>query len=66
MISKVNSQASVLASQVSPSGDSNQNKINKVETKEVDRVSAIAEQIKNGTYKVDMSKTAKAIAEELS
>lgn len=66
MISKVNSQASVLASQVSQGSDKDQNKINKVETKEVDRVSAIAEQVKNGTYKVDMSKAAEAIAEELS
>lgn len=66
MISKVNSQASLLAKQVSQASDKDHNKINKVETKEIDRVSTIAEQVKNGTYKVDMSKTAEAIAEELS
>ena len=66
MISKVSSQASLLAKQVSQGRDESQNKINKIETKEVDKVGAIAEQIKNGTYKVDMSKTAQAIAEELS
>jgi anti-sigma28 factor (negative regulator of flagellin synthesis) len=31
----------------------------------LDKVSALKAQIENGTYKVDLSKTAKAVAEEL-
>jgi anti-sigma28 factor (negative regulator of flagellin synthesis) len=40
--------------------------ITKTEQSEgVDKISAIKEQIDNGTYKVDLTKTAQAAAEEL-
>ncbi len=34
-------------------------------TKELDRVESIKEQIKNGTYQLDMNKTAQAVSDEL-
>jgi anti-sigma28 factor (negative regulator of flagellin synthesis) len=64
MINAVQSQASVLASQVSQRGD-NKNETIKIETKETDRVAAIKEQIASGTYAINLSQTAQAVTEEL-
>lgn len=64
MINAVQSQASVLASQVSQRGD-NKNENIKIETKETDRVTAIKEQIAKGTYAINLSQTAQAVTEEL-
>ena len=35
------------------------------ENKKLERVEEIKEQIKNGTYKIDLQKTAKAMAQDL-
>jgi len=52
--------------QASTSKDDNSKGVAKAEKGEgVDRVSALKAQIENGTYKVDLSKTANAVAEEL-
>lgn len=64
MIKAVQSQASMLAKQVSPKGDDI--KPDKTEqTKDLDRVANIKEQIANGSYALKMDKTAEAIAQEL-
>lgn len=67
MISGLGTHGSMPVSGVSPQSDIQHNKIEK--TEEVvaqDRVSILAEQIKNGTYQVDVPKMAEAVAEELS
>jgi len=52
--------------QPSTSKDNHSKDVAKAEKGEgVDKVSAIKAQIENGTYKVDLSKTANAVAEEL-
>lgn len=66
MITGLNPQVSTLVDQLSPKSDVKSKKIEKSEVIENDRVSILAEQIKNGTYKVDVSKMAEAVAEELS
>lgn len=66
MISGLSSQASMPVSQMSPYGDIQSNNIEKTEVVAQDRVSILAEQIKNGTYEVDVPKMAEAVAEELS
>ncbi len=63
MIQAVQSQASVLASQVSQRSDKNEPV--DIKTKETDRVAALKEQIAQGTYAIDLDKTAKAVTEEL-
>jgi anti-sigma28 factor (negative regulator of flagellin synthesis) len=45
--------------------DSSKGVIKTEQSEGVDKVSAIKEQIANGTYKVDLTKTAQAAAEEL-
>lgn len=67
MILGLGSHGSMPVGGASPQSDVQSNKIEK--TNEVvaqDRVSILAEQIKNGTYKVDVPKMAEAVAEELS
>ena len=64
MIGKVNSQAGMFVKEVSQGSDGN-NKTQKAQSKEVDRLSELKEQIKNGDYKVDLAKTAEAVAKEL-
>jgi anti-sigma28 factor (negative regulator of flagellin synthesis) len=63
MIQAVQSQASVLASQVSQRSDKNEPV--DIKTKETDRVAALKEQVAQGTYAIDLDKTAKAVTEEL-
>jgi len=56
------------AAYIQPSApkDDNAKGVTKTEKSEgVDKVSALKAQIENGTYKVDLSKTANAVAEEL-
>ncbi|MBE0495211.1 MAG: flagellar biosynthesis anti-sigma factor FlgM [Campylobacterales bacterium] len=63
MIQAVQSQASVLASQVSQRSDKNEPV--DIKTKETDRVTALKEQITKGTYAIDLEQTANAVAGEL-
>ena len=44
---------------------STQQKSKKIETKNIGRVEEIKQQIKNGTYKIDLDKTAEAMAKAL-
>ena len=44
---------------------STQQKPKKIETKNIGRVEEIKQQIKNGTYKIDLDKTAEAMAKAL-
>ena len=48
-----------------PKDDSSKGVTKTEQSEGVDKASAIKEQIANGTYKVDLSKTAQAVAEEL-
>ena len=64
MIAKVTSQASVLVNEVSPKRDNNV-KTQNIQSKEVDRLSELKEQIKNGDYKVNLTKAAEAVAQEM-
>ena len=65
MISTVQSNAAAYVQQVSPKDETSKG-VQKTEKSEVlDKVTAIKEQIQNGSYKVDIVKTAGAIAEEL-
>lgn len=66
MITGLSSQASMLVEQLSSKSDNKNKKIEKTEAIENDKVSNLAKQIQEGTYKVDVSKMATAIAEELS
>lgn len=65
MISTVQSQATAYV-QSNALKDDAQKSVQKTEKSEaLDKVSAIKEQIQNGTYRVDIVKTVEAIAEEL-
>lgn len=65
MISTIQSQASAYIQQNTPKDDALKG-VQKTEKSEVlDKVTALKEQIQNGNYKVDIVKTAGAIAEEL-
>jgi len=44
---------------------STQQNVKKIETKKLGRVEEIKQQIKNGTYKIDLNKTAEAMAKAL-
>ena len=65
MISTIKPQSSAYIQQSAPKEDSSKS-VQKTEKSEaLDKVSALREQIKNGTYVVDIAKTAHSIAEEL-
>ena len=65
MISTIQSQATAYVQQNAPKDESSKG-VQKTEKSEVlDKVTAIKEQIQNGSYKVDIVKTAGAFAEEL-
>ncbi|WP_263832738.1 flagellar biosynthesis anti-sigma factor FlgM [Sulfurospirillum oryzae] len=65
MISKVQTSNAAYIQQSTPK-DTSSKGVEKTEKSEgVDKVSALKEQIANGTYKVDLAKTAQAVAEEL-
>lgn len=65
MISNINAQASTYVQQSTPKGDASKGVKETQKSEELDKVSALKEQIKNGSYQVDLSKTASAVAEEL-
>ena len=65
MIPTMQAQATAYVQQNAPKDESSKG-VQKTEKSEVlDKVTAIKEQIQNGSYKVDIVKTAGAIAEEL-
>jgi len=65
MISTIQAQSSAYVTQSAPRDESSKG-VQKTEKSEaLDKVAALKEQIQNGTYKVDIVKTANAIAEEL-
>ncbi len=60
MISRINSsQASLIYESTQPKKDK------KIENKNISRVDEIKEAIKNGSYKIETEKTAKAMAKAL-
>lgn len=63
MISKVAAGDSAYMQQVNK--NSKKESVPVHESKEMDRVESIKEQIKNGEYKFDSQKTAEAIAQDL-
>lgn len=65
MISNINAQASTYVQQATPKGDVSKGVKETQKSEELDKVSALKEQIQNGSYQVDLSKTAGAVAEEL-
>jgi anti-sigma28 factor (negative regulator of flagellin synthesis) len=65
MISTIQAQPSAYVKQSAPRDESSKG-VQKTEKSEaLDKVAALKEQIQNGTYQVDIVKTANAIAEEL-
>jgi len=65
MISNVNSQSNAYVQQLAPKSENTKGVSQTQKSEELDKVSALKEQINNGTYKVDLLKTAEAVAEEL-
>jgi anti-sigma28 factor (negative regulator of flagellin synthesis) len=65
MISKIQTSNMAYIQQSAPKDDSSKGITKTEKTEGVDKVSALKEQIANGTYKVDLAKTAQAAAEEL-
>ena len=65
MISNINAQASTYVQQVAPKSEYSKGVKETQKSEELDKVSALKEQIQNGSYQVDLSKTAGAVAEEL-
>ena len=65
MISNINAQAGTYVQQVAPKGDVSKGVKEIQKSEELDKVSALKEQIQNGSYQLDLSKTAGAVAEEL-
>lgn len=65
MISKVQTSNVAYLQQSAPKDDSSKG-VSKTEKSEgIDKVSALKAGIENGTYKVDLAKTAQAVADEL-
>jgi len=63
MIGSLSSKVGVnIASVARPSEAKKSENVENVQDKKESKASKIAEQIANGTYKIDMSKTAKAVA----
>lgn len=65
MISGLGSQNTNFVSNISPKSEDIKTE-KRQEVLATDRVSLLSQQIQNGEYKVDIDKTANAIAEELS
>ena len=65
MISNINAQASTYVQQVASKGENSKGVKETQKSEELDKVSALKEQIRNGSYQVDLVKTAGAVAEEL-
>jgi anti-sigma28 factor (negative regulator of flagellin synthesis) len=65
MISKIQTSNVAYIQPSAPKDDSSKGITKTEKTEGVDKVSALKEQIANGTYKVDLAKTAQAAAEEL-
>lgn len=66
MLGSIGVKAGVSPSQLSPNSEikKNENKEN-IQDKSESKVAKIVESIANGTYKIDLSKTARAIADEI-
>lgn len=66
MINKIHSQDLNLVRNISPNTEkSKMSSISKAQGNEEDKVSLIAKSIKDGTYQIDIKKTAEAVANEL-
>lgn len=65
MISNINAQASTFVQQLTPKSENSRDVKETQKSEELDKVSALKEQIRNGSYQVDLVKTAGAVAEEL-
>lgn len=65
MISKVQTSNVAYLQQSAPKDNLSKGVAKTEKSEGIDKVSAIKEQIANGTYKVDLAKTAQAVAEEL-
>ncbi len=65
MISNINAQASTFVQQLTPKSETSKGVDETKKSEELDKVSALKEQIRNGSYQVDLVKTAGAVAEEL-
>ena len=65
MISNIQASTMAYVQPSAPKDDSSKGVAKTEKSEGVDKVSVLKEQIENGTYKFDLSKTAQAIAEEL-
>ena len=65
MISNVQTSNVAYLQQSTPKDDSSKGVTKTEKSEGVDKVSALKAEISNGSYKVDLAKTAQAIAEEL-
>lgn len=65
MISTIHASNAAYIQSSAPKDDSSKGVVKTEKSEGVDKVSALKEQIANGTYKVDLAKTAQAVAEEL-
>jgi anti-sigma28 factor (negative regulator of flagellin synthesis) len=66
MVSKLSNNASYYANYKPASVNSNESKVNSANNVEkVDKIESIKEKIANGTYVLDMSKTARSMVDEL-
>lgn len=65
MISNIQSSQMAYVQQTAPKDDSSKGVAKTNKSEEVDKVSALKEQIENGTYKINLKDTASAVAEEL-
>ncbi|MBR8462749.1 flagellar biosynthesis anti-sigma factor FlgM [Campylobacter sp. faydin G-140] len=66
MISSISSQSSIQSNTFGKSNVKKEPKISASEIKVNDKFSAIKSAIQNGTYEIDISKTAKAVAEVIA
>lgn len=65
MISNIQSQSAAYVQQSTPKDESSKGVVKTQKNEALDKVAALKEQIQNGTYQVDIAKTARSIAEEL-
>lgn len=65
MISNISAQTPAYVQKAVPKHDESKGVSETQKSEELDKTSLLKEQIANGTYTVDTSKTAQAVAEEL-
>lgn len=65
MISTIQTSNAAYIQPTAPKDDASKGVAKTEKSEGIDKVSALKEQIANGTYKVDLAKTAQAVAEEL-